>query len=102
MSEFKELNIDGTIYTTLLNKKFENRKKWSRPDPKEIYSFIPGKVIKLLIKEGQVVAKGEVIIIHQAMKMNNKILMPFDGKIKSILVKEEQQIPNKHLMVIIE
>jgi len=102
MSELKELNIDGTIYTTQLNTKFENRKKWSKPDPKEIYSFIPGKIVELLVNQGQEVSKGEVIMIHEAMKMRNKILMPFDGKIKSIVVQVGEQVPNRHLMVIIE
>lgn len=102
MGDLKEFNVDGTIYTTEITKKFEKRKSWVRPNPKHINSFIPGTIVEIFVKEGQKVKEGETIMILEAMKMKNQIKMPFDGKIAKIHVEEGSKVPNRLLMVEIE
>lgn len=99
MSNFKEFNIDGTIYITEVPDRVANRKKWERPNPNHIKSFIPGTIVEIFVKEGQEVKAGECLMILQAMKMKNKILMPFDGIIEKIHVNEEEKVPNRMVMV---
>lgn len=99
---FKTLEIEGTEYITTLNWKFENRKPWSRPDPKLIYSFIPGSIINIFVKEGQEVDFGEPLVILEAMKMRNIVRMPMAGIIKSINVKEGEKVSKGHLIISIE
>ena len=99
MSNLKEFNIDGTIYMTEIPDNFANRKKWQRPNPNHIKSFIPGTIVEIFIKEGQEVKAGECLMILQAMKMKNKILMPFDGIIEKINVEVEQKVPNRLVIV---
>jgi biotin carboxyl carrier protein len=53
-----------------------------------IDSPMPGKVIKILKKEGDEVAEGEGVIVVEAMKMENELKTPKAGKVKSITVKE--------------
>jgi 3-methylcrotonyl-CoA carboxylase alpha subunit len=48
---------------------------------------MPGKVIAVNASPGQTVAKGDEILVVEAMKMENAIRAPRDGKIKSIAVK---------------
>lgn len=102
MENLKEFNVDGTVYTTELTKKFESRKNWERPNPNNIMSFIPGTIVEIFVKEGQEVKAGESLMILEAMKMKNQIEMPFDGVIKKIHVEEGIKVPNKMLMVEIE
>ncbi|MDE5420538.1 biotin/lipoyl-binding protein [Labilibaculum sp. DW002] len=102
MSNLKEFNIDGTIYKTEIPESVANRKKWERPNPNHIKSFIPGTIVEIFVKEGQEIKEGECLMILQAMKMKNKILMPFDGKIAKIHVTEGIKVPNRLLMVEIE
>ncbi|GAB7086433.1 biotin/lipoyl-containing protein [Marinifilum fragile] len=102
MENLKEFNVDGTVYKTELTKKFENRKNWERPNPKNILSFIPGTIVEIFVKEGQEVKAGESLMILEAMKMKNQIEMPFDGVIKKIHVEEGVRVPNKMLMLEIE
>lgn len=102
MGNLKEFNVDGTVYTTELTKKFENRKVWVKPDPKQIKSFIPGTIVEIFAKEGQAVKAGESLMILEAMKMKNQILMPFDGVVKKIHVAEGERVPNRFLMLEIE
>ena len=99
MSNFKEFNIDGTIYLTEVPDRVANKKKWERPNPNHIKSFIPGTIVEIFIKEGQEVKEGECLMILQAMKMKNKILMPFDGIIETIHVNVDQKVPNRMIMV---
>ena len=48
---------------------------------------MPGKVIAVKASPGQTVAKGDEILVVEAMKMENAIRAPRDGTIKSIAVK---------------
>ncbi len=94
--------VNGTEYLTTYNKKYINRKVWSEPNLNHIISYIPGTIVDIQIKEGQVVEAGGIILTLEAMKMNNSIQMPFDGKIVKINVEKGQKIPKNFLMVEIE
>lgn len=63
---------------------------------------MPGKVVKLMKKEGDKVTKGETVLILEAMKMENEIKSGADGVIKIINVKEGQALEAGFLMVEIE
>lgn len=63
---------------------------------------MPGKVVKLLKKEGDAVATGETVLILEAMKMENEIKAGATGTIKSVNVKEGQALDSGFLMVEIE
>ena len=105
MSKHKDL-VDFTVfsmkYETKLTKKYVNRKAWEAPNPNNILSYIPGTIISIDVKEGQEVKEGERLLILEAMKMRNNILMPFDGKIAKIHVGEGDRLPKNHLMIEVE
>lgn len=95
----KSLIIDGTKYMTTLNKKYQKKKSWYKPEKNKIYSYIPGTILKTHISEGQCVKKGEELLVLEAMKMQNIILSPLEGIIKTMHVKEEEKIPKGKLMI---
>ncbi len=66
------------------------------------YSHIPGTIMHIEVKEGQIVEEGDTLLILQAMKMNNKLSAPFSGKIKKISVSVGDKIPKGALMVEME
>lgn len=90
--ELGYLNIDTSMYQTRISKKFKNRKPYKPADPKIILSFIPGTVLDIFIKPGQIVSKGEDLMILDAMKMQNKLKCIMDGKVKSIAVKKGDKV----------
>jgi 3-methylcrotonyl-CoA carboxylase alpha subunit len=49
-----------------------------------IVSPMPGKIIKIAVEEGQNVQKGDLLLVVEAMKMENNILSPGDGKVDRI------------------
>jgi pyruvate carboxylase len=95
----KYLTIEGTRYRTLLNKKFQNRKKWEAPDPSKILSYIPGTIQEVYVKEGARVNEGDPLVTLEAMKMRNVIISNARGKIVKLNVNEGERVPKGHLLV---
>lgn len=52
----------------------------------KINAPMPGKILGIKVNVGQTVKKGDVVIILEAMKMENEIVAPSDGTIASINV----------------
>ena len=100
--EFTDIAITARKYKTLLTTKYKNRKPFEPVNPNNVYSIIPGTVIKFYVKEDDFVKEGEPILILEAMKMENIIRMPYDGIIKRIHVSEGVRIPKNSLMMELE
>jgi biotin carboxyl carrier protein len=96
------LNIDTSLYQTRISKKFQDRKPYEPADPKIILSFIPGTVLDINIEPGQMVAKGDILMILDAMKMKNKLKCPMDGKVKSIAVSKGDKVSKGTVLLELE
>ncbi len=96
------LNIDTSLYKTRISEKFQNRKSYKPADPRIILSFIPGTVLDILIEKGQSVKKGEVLMILDAMKMQNKLKCIMDGNVKSIAVKKGDKVSKGTVLLELE
>jgi len=53
---------------------------------------IPGLVVEIFVAAGQVVAKGDTLLVLEAMKMQNEIAAPIDGTIGDVLVEAGQSV----------
>ncbi len=100
--KYVTLELEGVKYKTTLNKKFQNRKPYVPHDPSKIVAFIPGTIKKLYVRRGRKVEEGDRLLILEAMKMQNVILAPFDGKVKAIHVKKGQMISKGYVMIEME
>lgn len=58
----------------------------------QMISPMPGKILKILVKEGEDVELGASILIMEAMKMEHTIKANKKGKIEKILFKEGDQV----------
>ena len=63
---------------------------------------IPGKIVTIEVSEGQEVTEGQVILILEAMKMQNEIQAPVNGKVVSVNCEEGQSIEANVPLVVIE
>ena len=52
-----------------------------------VKSPLPGSIVKVLVKAGQAVKKGDVLLTMESMKMENNVCAEADGTVKSILVE---------------
>lgn len=62
---------------------------------------MPGKVSKIVAKAGDVVKKGDVVLMLEAMKMQNEIAAPVDGTVKSINVNVNENVKPGQTMAVI-
>ena len=62
---------------------------------------MPGKVVKLVANEGAAVKAGEVLLILEAMKMQNEITADADGTVKKFNVAAGQSVKAHESLVII-
>ena len=53
---------------------------------------MPGLILRLECKVGQAVKKNQLIMVMEAMKMENEIFAPCDGTITKIAVTQGQQV----------
>jgi len=60
---------------------------------------MPGKVIKVSVKDGETVTKGTVLVIMEAMKMEHRIEAPADGVVTAVHVTEEQLVEQDFQML---
>ena len=65
----------------------------------DIKAPMPGLILSLNIKKGQIVVEGEALLILEAMKMENVITAPKDGIIKSIKIKQGATVDKGELMI---
>lgn len=96
---YTELQIEHSVYTTQLNRKFEERKQWIPPDRSQLRSYIPGTIRKVLVEEGQLVREGDPLLVLEAMKMKNSIVAEYDGVIRKVHVETGEKIPKGKVMV---
>ncbi len=54
----------------------------------DILSPLPGNMLKLLVKQGDRVEKGQIVAIMEAMKMENEIESPHSGIVSKVVVHE--------------
>lgn len=98
-SQLYAFTYEGVEYMTLLTRKYQDRKPYSPPNPKLIYAFIPGTIVKVNTKEKEKIKKGESLLLLQAMKMNNDILSSIDGTVKKLHVKKGDVVVKNQLLV---
>lgn len=60
---------------------------------------IPGLITRVMVQEGQVVKAGQPLLILEAMKMENEIRAPRDGRVNALPVGENQSVLREQLLV---
>ena len=101
-AELGQLTVQGTTYQTALTKKFLHRQRWSPKDPRMVTCVIPGIILKIQVRQGSIVHDGDPLLVLEAMKMQNNIAAPIEGKVKKVLVHVGDQVTKGQLLVELE
>ncbi|MED5230781.1 MAG: biotin/lipoyl-containing protein [Candidatus Thermoplasmatota archaeon] len=100
--EGKSFNIEiegGSVGESSVSK----RKKSGRGKKTgTISSTIPGKIISISVEEGQMVSEGDVVMILEAMKMQNEIHAPLSGIVAAVNCKPGDSVEANSPLVIIQ
>ncbi|MBN2264110.1 MAG: ATP-grasp domain-containing protein [Prolixibacteraceae bacterium] len=71
-------------------------------DESTVFSNLFGRVVHIAVKKDQTIYKGDVLMIIESMKSENKVLAPFSGRIKKINVETGNQVTDKMPLLYIE
>ena len=59
---------------------------------------MPGTILDVKVQNGQSVKKGQVLVVLEAMKMENEIMAPCDGTVGSVSVRKGDSVETQALI----
>ena len=109
------VNVNGTQYDITLEV-LEGEAAAAAPAPKAapaapkaaasaggqaVSAPMPGTILSVNVKPGQAVKKGDVLVMLEAMKMENEIMAPVDGTVGAVNVTKGQSVQSGDVLVTI-
>ncbi len=70
-------------------------------DGEKVLAPMPGNILDVKVSAGQAVKRGDVLIILEAMKMENEIVAPVDGTVKQVLVQKGVTVDTDEVLAVI-
>ena len=67
----------------------------------DIKAPMPGLVLKVLVKDGDVIKKGDNLLVLEAMKMENSIKAPADATIKAVKITAGDKVEKNQVMILL-
>ncbi len=97
---FNDISYTFTVETpfSLQRMKVLNSKR-GKAEQESVRAPMPGKIIDVLVREGSPVLRGEPVVILEAMKMQNEILSPVNGIVKSVIARANTNVMKDDLLV---
>ena len=117
-----ELEVNGTHYAVEVRREVKEKPKTPRlvrpavpkpsaeetgiakkPSPAVVIKTpLPGTILKILVKVGDEVKKGDNLLIMEAMKMENNIMAEKAGKVAQIKVKEGDNVLQNDILIVLD
>jgi len=95
----------GSLFTALVEDEREKRLraalagKVAEHEDFHLKAPMPGMVVSVPVAEGQVIQKGNVLVILESMKMQNELRSPRDGKVVRLRVKVGDRVEQRDTML---
>ena len=111
---YAKVEVNGTSYKVELEQEIQMTKtpklmrsaiKTHKEMPKaessayKINIPLPGTILTIMVTEGAEVKKGDVLLVYEAMKMENKVLAEKSGIVKNIRVKIGESVLQNDLLL---
>ena len=61
-----------------------------------------GRVVAIKVVAGDIVARGQTLVVLEAMKIQHQLKAALDGKVEAVAVTEGQQVSNRTVLVTME
>lgn len=112
VGEEVEVNVEGRIYRVRAEGLLRPARGTARgagtqrqrraAAPGAVTALMPGRVLAVRVAQGQQVKTGDVLLILEAMKMENEIRSPVDGVVKELPVAEGTSVAAGDVLVVVE
>jgi biotin carboxyl carrier protein len=111
--EVKRESINGDIHLCVGSARFaaevRDPRSWrsrmravDAHGPKKLTAPMPGKIVRILVSQGEQVEAGAGVLVVEAMKMQNEIKSPKKGTIQRVLVVEGAAVNAGDVLAIVE
>jgi len=90
------------LLVTLSDPSRQAREGRVKQGPDEVVTQMPGRVVRLLVAEGDEVEAGQGIVVVEAMKMENEIVAGKAGKVVSVRVEPGRTVEGGAVLAVIE
>ncbi len=103
-----KIKVNGTTFDVQLKDHYDRLvdqmglSALSNQKANDVKAPMPGLVLEVIAKEGDTVAKGDAVLILEAMKMENVLKAPGDGTIASIEVEQGTAVDKGQLLIKID
>ncbi len=101
------IKVNGNKYDLVLKDQYDDLLKSLGIDVgaakkiNDIKAPMPGLVLKVLVKDGDVIKKGDNLLVLEAMKMENSIKAPADATIKAIKITPGDKVEKNQAMILL-
>ncbi len=68
----------------------------------DVLAPMPGSILEINVKKGETVSKGDILIVLEAMKMENEITAAQSGTVKDIKVRVGDSVDAEDILLVIE
>jgi biotin carboxyl carrier protein len=99
------VQVDGASYAVSIR----DPRRWSRDrnrvalaGKQNVSAPMPGKVVRVLVQEGQPVEAGQGLLVVEAMKMQNEIKSAKAGSVQKVLVQEGQPVNAGETLLVVD
>ena len=102
------ISVNGNQYTLQAKSKFDElldqlgMSSLDEVKADNLKAPMPGLVLDILVEPGTVLAKGDAVLVLEAMKMENNIKSPAEGVVKSIDIKKGQAVEKNQVLISFE
>ena len=96
------VNVNGTQYDItleVLEGEAAAAPKAAPAGGQSVAAPMPGTILAVNVKPGQAVKKGDVLIMLEAMKMENEIMAPVDGTVGAVNVTKGQSVQSGDVLL---
>lgn len=100
------IKVNGTIYNVVAKDQYDllldklGLSDLNSAKVSEVKAPMPGLVLKVFVKEGAEVKKGENLFVLEAMKMENIIKSPADVTVKTIKIKPGDKVEKGQVLIV--
>ena len=106
LTEGQRIFIGGSQYDVALQDtrslKTKKRAAEDTAGPLKLTAAMPGKVVRVLANEGDTLKAGMGIVVVEAMKMQNELRSPKDGRLKQLLAREGMNVNAGDVLAVLE
>ncbi len=105
MKKYK-VNVNGTVYEVEIEEMTGAPAAAPAAAPagagERVAAPMPGNILSVNVAAGDTVKKGQILMILEAMKMENEIMAPCDGKVTSVAVAKGAAVESGTLLCTIQ